>query len=230
MTLVRSLTENRMKQNRKETAWKKSRKFGDIHGGRMRLKCADGIFNRTHNLLPPSEGQETPIFIVENTSRDFYFPVTIDEIKETLKKLPKEHTKYLTHIWLDKVKKSEYLKGETLQGQFICGSNIYLIKLYAVPSDNKMLFGQSKPTTKQLNFYKKYCTDLIHNKNGWYLQWTTENYKKYYLEKLLLHEIGHCVDYIYERHWSKANHKQVEDFADNYAVIWSNNIKQTVEE
>lgn len=80
-----SLTENRMKQNRKETAWKKSRKFGDIHGGRMRLKCADGIFNRTHNLLPPSEGQDTPIFIVENTSRDFYYPVTIDEIKETKK-------------------------------------------------------------------------------------------------------------------------------------------------
>jgi len=53
-----------MKQNRKETAWKKSRKFGDIHGGRMRLKCADGIFNRNHNLLSPSEGQETPIFIV----------------------------------------------------------------------------------------------------------------------------------------------------------------------
>ncbi|MFZ1703395.1 MAG: hypothetical protein WAT79_03560 [Saprospiraceae bacterium] len=135
----------------------------------------------------------------------------------------------MTHIWLDKVKKSEYLKGETLQGQFICGSKVYLIKLYAVPIDNKMLFGHVKPTSKQLNFYKQYCTDLHHEKNGWYLQWTTESYKKYNLEKLLLHEIGHCVDYIYERHWSKANLKQVEDFADNYAVIWSNNIKQTIE-
>ena len=219
-----------MKQNRKETAWKKNRKFGDIHGGRIRLKCADGIFNRKHSLLPPTPDQETPIFIVENTSRDFYFPVTIEEIKDTLRKLPKDHTKYLTHIWLDKVKKSEYLKGESLQGQFICGSKVYLIKLYAVPTDNKMIFGQTKPTSKQLSFYKQYCNDLQHDKNGWYLQFTNESYKRYYLEKLLLHEIGHCVDYIYERHWSKANNKQVEDFADNYAVIWSNNVKQTIED
>lgn len=80
-----------MNQNRKETAWKKNRKFSEIHGRRTRLKCADGIFKRHHNILPPAIGQETPIFIVENTSRDFYFPVTIDEIKETLKKLPITH-------------------------------------------------------------------------------------------------------------------------------------------
>ncbi|MCD1117415.1 hypothetical protein [Chryseobacterium turcicum] len=95
-----------MNQNRKETAWKKNRKFGDIYGGRAHLKCADGIFKKLHNLLPPNEGEVTPIFIIENTSRDFYFPVTIDEIKETLTKLPTSHTKYLTHIWLDKVKKN----------------------------------------------------------------------------------------------------------------------------
>lgn len=219
-----------MNQNRKETAWKKNRKFGDIHGGRTKLKCADRIFKRQHNLLSPTDGQETPIFIIENPSRDFYFPVTSTEIKETLKKLPIQHTKYLTHIWLDKVKKSEYHKGETVQGEFICGNKVYLIKLYPVPTNNKMLFGQAKPTSKQLSFYKQYCTDLQHDKNGWYLQWTTESYKKYYLEKLLLHEIGHCVDYIYQRHWSKANLKQVEDFADNYAVIWSNKIKQIITE
>lgn len=218
-----------MTQIRKQTAWKKNRKFGDIHGGRMRLKCADGIFKREHNLLPPTVDQERPVFIVENTSRDFYFPVTVDEIKETLKLLPAAHTKHLTHIWLDKVKKSDYLKGETLQGAFTCGSKVYLIKLYAVPTDNKMLFGKKKPTTKELSFYKPYCIDLQHDKNGWYLQWTTESIKKYFLEKLLLHEIGHCVDYFYEHHWSKANLKQVEDFADNYAVTWSNNIRQTIE-
>ncbi|MFM2386671.1 MAG: hypothetical protein RL660_1428 [Bacteroidota bacterium] len=218
-----------MIQNRKETAWKKNRKFGDIHGGRTRLKCADGIFNKQHNLSPPTVNQKTPLYIIENTSRDFYFPVTIDEIKSTLKKLPEEHTKHLTHIWLDKVKKADYMKGETLQGQFICGSGVYLIKLFAVPIDNKMLFGQVKPTTKQLNFYKQYCNNLQHNKDGWYLQFTADSYKRYFLEKLLLHEIGHCVDYVYQRLWSKANSKQVEDFADNYAVIWGNSIKQIIE-
>jgi hypothetical protein len=219
-----------MTKNRKQTAWKKNRKFGDIHGGRMRLKCADGIFNRKHNLLPPTLGQEQPIFIVENTSRDFYFPITTDEIKQTLKNLPEEHTQFLTHIWLDKVNKKDYQNGLTLQGEFICGSKVYLIKLYAFPKDNKMPFGQTRPTTKQLNFYKAYCNDLQHDKSGWHLQWTTEQIKKYYLRKLLTHEIGHCVDYFYGRHWSKANGKQQEDFADNYAVIWSNNFKEIIDE
>lgn len=215
--------------NRKLTAWKKNRKFGDIHGGRMRLKCTDGVFAIKHNLLPPSDDQETPIYIIENTSKDFYFPVTIDEIKETIKQLPTEHTKYLTHIWLDKVKMKEYLSGETFQGEFICGRGVYLIKLYAFPKNNKMIFGKTKPTTKQLNFYKLYCIDLQHDINGWHLQWQEENIKRYFLEKLLLHEIGHCVDSVYERYWSKANKKQVEDFADSYAVIWSNNLKQTID-
>lgn len=34
---------------------------------------------------------------------------------------------------------------------------------------------------------------------------------------LLYQEIGHHVDWYY-RHWSKANLKQVEDFADQYAI------------
>ncbi len=40
-----------MNQNRKETAWKKNRKFTEIHGRRTRLKCADGIFKRHHNIF-----------------------------------------------------------------------------------------------------------------------------------------------------------------------------------
>jgi hypothetical protein len=217
-----------MTQSYKETAWKKNRRFSEIHGGRMRLKCTDGIFKRYHNLLPPAEGDEKPIFYMENPSKDFYYPATIEEIKDTLKLLPKEHTEIITHIWLDKVKKKDYLRGDFLQGEFIYGRNVYLIKLYAVPVNNKMLFGKIKPLNKQLSFYKPYCTDLRQEKDSWYLQWTEEEMKKYFLEKLLLHEIGYCVDFVYQRHWSKANQKQIEDFADSYAVIWSNNIREEI--
>ena len=212
-------------QNRKHTAWKKNRKFGDIMGGRERVKLADNIFNRTHNLQPPSDNDPKPIFIVENPSKDFYFPVTIEEIQTTLDRLPTEHTEFLTHIWLQKVKKKDYMAGNRVQAAFICGSKVYLIKLYAVPKDNKMLFGTTKPSNKHLTFFKPYCTDLRHDKNGWFLQWTDKGMKQYFLEKLLMHEIGHCVDYMYHRHWSKANSKQTEDFADNYAMIWRNNIR-----
>ncbi len=214
-------------KNRKETAWKKNRRFGEIHGGRERLRLTDNIFKRYHDLLPPAEGEERPVFFVENPSRDFYHPATVEEIKKTLAKLPNDHTRFLTHIWLDKVKKKDYLSGKAVQGEFICGSKVYLIKLYAVSRENKILFGKNKPTSKQLSFYKGYSSDLQQGKEGWYLQFTKEAMKQYILERLLLHEVGHCVDYMYQRYWSKANRdKQVEDAANSYAMVWGNAIRE----
>ncbi len=40
--------------------------------------------------------------------------------------------------------------------------------------------------------------------------------KNMYVEYLLFHEIGHHVDR-YTRHWSKANQRQIEEVADQYA-------------
>jgi hypothetical protein len=213
-------------QTRKQTAWKKNRKFGDKMGGRLQTKLSDNIFRRKHNLLPPTEDQEKPIFIVDNPSKDFYFPATIADINATLRKLPTEHISFITHVWLKKVKKKDYLARNVPQGAFIAGSKVYLIKLYAVPIDNKMRFGQTKPSNKQLAFYKPYCTSLQQDKYGWFLQWTSESLKHYFLEKLLLHEVGHCVSFMYQQNWSSANNKKLEDFADNYAAIWHNKLMQ----
>jgi len=215
-------------RNRKETAWKKNRKFGDVKGGRMRPKLADNIFNRQHNFLPPTDGQETPIFIADNPSRDFFFPATIDEIKETLNKLPKEHTEKLTHIWLRKVKKKDYENNECFQGSFICGSGINLIVLYPFPKDLTMKFDK-KPTQKKLKWYSPYTTDLTQKNSEWILKWTEEGLKKYFLEGLLLHEIGHHIDSVYQRFWSKTYSEKGENFADNYAVFWSNKLTEIYE-
>ena len=215
---------------KKHTAWKKNRKLGDVYGGRTFPKLADKLFNRQHNLAAPTSTEETPIYILENPSRDFYFPVTIDEIKLTLSKLPNEHTEHLTHIWFQKIKKSDYLNGDTFQGCFICGSNVYLIVLHPFPTDNKMRFGKTKPENKNLNYYKKYSIDLQQDDYGWFLQWTEETIKDYYLNDLLLHEIGHSVDSFYKRYWSMATEFKKENFAKNYVAVWSNKIRQTFNE
>jgi hypothetical protein len=216
-------------QTRKHTAWKKNRKFGDVWGGRTFPKLADKIFNQQHNLTAPAIDETIPIYIVDNPSRDFYFPVTVDEIKSTLEKLPNDHTDHLTHIWLQKIKKTEYLDGNTFQGCFICGSNVYLIVLHPFPIDNKMRFGKNKPLQKTLNYYKNFTTDLKENKEGWYLQWTEETIKRYFLESLLLHEIGHSLDSFYKRYWSKTTKAKSENFADNYVAVWSDRIREKYE-
>jgi hypothetical protein len=214
-------------QTRKHTAWKKNRRFGDVMGGRKRTKLADNIFNRQHNLTAPSVGENTPIFIIDNPSREFYFPVTIEEVKETLSKLPREHTEHLTHIWFQKIKKSDYLDGKTFQGCFICGNGVYLVVFHPFPLDNKMRLGKAKPLKRTLNYYGNYSTDLKEDKEGWYLLWTEENIKRYYLESLLLHEIGHSIDSFYKRYWSKATEIKRENWADNYMTVWADTIRET---
>ncbi len=216
-------------QTKKHTAWKKNRKFGDVMGGRKKIKLADKVFSRQHNLTAPNEGDEIPIFIIDNPSRDFYFPVTVEEVKQILGRLPNDHTDHLTHIWFQKVKKSDYLEGKTFQGSFICGSGVYLIILHPFPTDNKMRFGKSKPLKKTLNFYKNYVTELKEDKDGWFLQWTEETIKKYYLESLFLHEIGHSIDSFYKRYWSKATAQKRENWADNYVAVWADQIRETYE-
>lgn len=216
-----------MRQDRKETAWKKSRKFGDVKGGRKRPKLADNIFKRQHSFLAPKEGDETPIFITDNPSRDLFFPVNVDEIKEFLAKLPSEHTENLTHVWLKKMSNKEYEKEGSYQGCFICGSGVNLIVLHPFPVDLKMKFGHKKPSNKTLKWYAPYEPELLHVNKEWILKWTEEKIKRYYLEGLLLHEIGHQIDSVYKRFWSAHySRKKGEDFANNFAYYWGNEIRE----
>lgn len=198
-------------------------------GGRKRPKLADNIFDRKHNLTAPGKGDDKPVFMVDNPSRDFYFPVTVKEVKETIALLPKDHTHHLTHVWFQKIRKSDYLKGETFQASFICGSGVYLIVLHPFPRDNKMRLGKTKPLKRILNYYKDYTTQLDKDKDGWFLLWTEAQIKKYYLQSLLLHEIGHSIDSFCKRYWSPANQRKTENRADNYAAVWADQLRETYE-
>ncbi|MEO6590608.1 MAG: hypothetical protein ABIP06_15035, partial [Pyrinomonadaceae bacterium] len=172
-----------MNVSRKETAWKKSQKFGDVKGGRAFPKITDRIFNRQHSLQKPNETDELPIFIKDNPSKDFYFPIDETEILEKINQLPIEYQRNITHIWLKKVDKEDYENGESLQGMFICGSGVNLIVLSAFPKDLKMIFGANKPLKKELNLYSNWCQDLHFDekKKVWFLQWEFEKVRDYYL-------------------------------------------------
>lgn len=119
--------------NRKLTAWRKSRKFGDIHGGRTRLRLTDNIFKRCHSLKKPSINDDLPILIEDNPSKDFFFPLSVHEVERALKALPEPDHKEITHIWLRRLKKSDYENGQTPLAEFICGSGVRVIILYPIP-------------------------------------------------------------------------------------------------
>ena len=129
-------------------------------------------------------------------------------------------------IWLRKIKKSSFEKGETYQACFICGSGVNLIILNSFPRDLRMNFGKKKPSKKIIKFYAEWEDNWIKENEKWQLQWSKSSIKQYYLEHLILHEIGHLIDSKNKRFYSKTNEKQKEDFANNYAFIWNNRLKE----
>lgn len=205
------------RKSNKQTAWKKSRTFGDIKGGRMRVKLKDNILRRKHSLLRPSELEECPIYMIENPSKDYYFPVTIDDIKNVLAQLPYKDIACITHIWLRKTNKKD-----NCQGYFTVGSGVYAIILYPFPKNNKLIIGKEKPTHKLLTWYRGYASEPKKENNYWYFEFTEESAKRYYLERLLMHEIGHCVNVELVR--NKAAQYKSENSADNYSFNTEINI------
>lgn len=203
-------------QSRKDTAWKKNRKFGDVKGGRMRPKLADNIFARAHSLQKPSAGEDLPIFITDNPSRDYFFPIDPDEILRELAHLPKRDWSDITHIWFRRFKKTEYEASELPLAEFSCGSGVRLITLYPWPRSLEWNHGNKKPAPALRRIVDRYCGELAFRGGEWVSTWTEPALKDFYIEHLLFHEIGHHVDW-YQRHWSKANHRTLEEAADQYA-------------
>lgn len=201
-------------QPRKQTRWRRNRKFGDVYGGRQRQKLADNIFARLHSLKAPPEDQELPILMEDNPSRDFYFPLSGKETLELLKALPSRDTEAVTHVWLRRLNGREARTGARPFGSFICGSGVRLVTMYAWPKNRMLALGQTKK-----NPYAHWSTDLIRKKQRWFVQFSETALREFFTF-VLYHEIGHHIDWYY-RNWSKANRKAVEDFADNYAFQMS---------
>ena len=196
-------------QSRKDTAWKKSRKFGDVKGGRMRPKLADNIFTRAHSLQRPSGGDELPIFITDNPSRDYFFPIGVDDVRRELAHLPQKDWREITHIWFRRFKKTEYEADELPLAEFSCGRGVRLITLYPWPRSLAWHHGDKKPPAAMYRVIDRYGAELAFRRGEWVSRWEDLGLRNFYIEHLLFHEIGHHVDW-YSCDWRKANHRILE--------------------
>lgn len=201
-------------RSRKETAWKKNRRFGEVFGGRVRPRVTDGIFRRLHSIRPVA-GVSTPIVIVDNPSRDHYFPLQADECTKVLCGLPGDHVAGITHLWLRRPGGAAHRRDQPLV-QFVCGSGVRVVILYAWPTDRRLKLGRARPTGAWARELQRFGAKVLAVRGVWYAEFEVAGLRDYCLH-FLLHEVGHHVDW-YRRRWSDANRKQCEGAAENYAV------------
>jgi hypothetical protein len=202
------------------TPWKKSRTFGDIYGGRLRRRMTDNIFKRLHSLTRPGPQDELPFLIDENPSRDFYFPLSAAEALEVLNGVSSSQLAGITHIWMRRDKRSSRHSPNLPLAEFICGSGVRVIVIYPWRCDLLLPLGDSKPTQKMLRPLEALNAEVFESNRQWFARFTEPTIRQYCIQHLLLHGFAYHID-CYNRHWSKANHKQIEDFANQYAVRWS---------
>jgi hypothetical protein len=197
--------------------WRRSRTFGDLYGGRTRPRVTDGIFMRLHSIQAPVAGDELPIVLVDNPSRDMVHPVAPGAAVERVRQLP--DAAGITHVWLRRQKPGEF-GGRHPFGEFICGSGVRMIVIYAWPKDLTIAYGTRRPSEALLRELAPWTTDLWRTGGRWSLVWTAEAVERWCLEWLVLHEVGHHVDQR-RRRWTDANRRQAEHAADSYAARWT---------
>ncbi len=205
-------------KRRSATPWKKSRTYGDLYGGRVRRRLADNIFARAHSLQRPTDGQHLPLLLRDNPSRDYFFPVSAEEVAAALERLPVQHREGITHIWLRKRTHRQSRSGAPL-AEFICGSGVRLIVLYAWRADGVLPLGRKKPQPREVSHFLRFGGVLRQARGFWVIAFEPQALRRYYVEHLLCHEVGHHVDW-YNRFWSMANARKTEEAADQYAYAW----------
>ena len=213
--------------SRKQTAYRRNRKFGDVYGGRRWPKLNDRIFRRCHSIEAPDANADLPILMQDNPSRDFYFPISAVQAKRVLDSLPQNQTDGITHIWMRRLNHSKRDRVDTPLAEYICGSGVRLVVLYPWRRDGTLHLGRRPPTKRIARDYEKFGASISNRRGSWYAKFGDAGLKRFYIEHLLLHEIGHHVDW-YLRHWGKANSKAMEEAADQYAIAWSGSVKQVV--
>ncbi len=126
--------------------------------------------------------------------------------------LPEEHLNGLKRIRLSGQ------KGINADASYIDG----IITIYAVPSDFKNIY-MIKPQEKVIRVCTRFGARWENIGDCWYCYWKMEQYKKYILHHVLLHEIGHHMD---DHHKQRGSNGK-ETFAENYAFEMEKIINKT---
>jgi hypothetical protein len=94
---------------------------------------------------------------------------------------------------------------------------VRLIVLYPWRRDLQLCVGRLRPAARTVRVYEGFQAELVQRAGFWYFDFVRANLRRFYVEHLLYHEVGHHVD-SYQRHWSKASGARLEAFADQYAI------------
>lgn len=133
-------------------------------------------------------GRTRTSYRVQPPGTDYRHAVTVEEVRERLKQLPEEFTQQVEVIQFSTMTRKRRL--------FPCygmqwGANVYL---YPIELSLKEVYIRS-PRPEQMIEARMFGGVWTQCAAEWHLTWTEQSIKDFYLNNVLIHEVGHVVDH-----------------------------------
>lgn len=126
-------------------------------------------------------------FIEQPAGANFVHAVTISEVRERLALLPQSIIDQVEVIQLSRMTRKRQL--------FPCYGMQWGASVYLYPIEDSLVETYVRPPTPQQQIEARMFGGVwAENKNEWTLTWTPENLKDFYLNNVMIHEIGHVLD------------------------------------
>ena len=152
-------------------------------------------------------GRSQARFVVEPPGNGYIHPVTVDDVRERIAQLPRQFTRGLEVVQFSRMTRKRAL--------FPCygmqwGANVYL---YPIEESLVEIYVRP-PRPRQQIEAKMYGGRWVQDGNDWQLIWTPATIRDFYLNNILIHEIGHVND---DRNSSYVDRERYANwFADEY--------------
>lgn len=193
---TRPASQNRQTGSRKKAAYRQ-RNLGNA--------ASQEVFNAPEIWYPPTSNGNIR-YIVQPPGEDFIHPVSVEEVRERLAELPERFTRDVEVV--------QFSRMTQKRSRFPCygmqwGTTVYLYPIEATLVENYLC----PPKPAQLIEARMYGGTWASQGNGtWTLTWTRESIKDFYLNNVLIHEVGHVND---ERN---SNSEDRERYANWFAI------------
>lgn len=152
-----------------------------------------------------------PLVIIEPTHELFVCPLASNEIMDTLSKVPKKFTEDLEAVFV--------LAGSTKQAKVLktlyCYGTYWLNCIFLAPFPKAFVKGlyRRQPKPSDLREYVRAGAEIRQTSKGLLVEFNEISIRNFYLQDVLMHELGHHID----RKENK-NRKKAEGFAEWFAT------------
>jgi hypothetical protein len=152
-----------------------------------------------------SDGKKVIRYVVQPAGRGFCHAVSSGEVRDRLALLPAQFTRQLEVVQFSAMTRKRQL--------FPCYGMQWGMSVYLYPIEESLVEVYSRPPTPQQQVEARmFGGRWSHDGTLWRLTWTEQAIKDFYLNNVLIHEVGHLNDA------RNSNSRDRERFANWFAI------------